>query len=237
MTVSRRQQNRIEREQRILDAALKVFSQQGFAGTKMDAIAIEAGLSKPTLYQYFDSKEQLFTAMMQARRDDMLVAFDTDTANAHGARSSSEMVRQLYEFAWRYADTVLRPELLSLARLIIGEAQRFPEVGRAYQQSGPDRVLDGIIAYLEQQRAAGWLQFTEADLAANDLWGLILSAPRNQALYLPDTPPDRATVSRSIVNGLQVFLKAYSSNRDKDLRSLARLVTADNKAAFNDKLL
>ena len=47
----RRQQNRIERERRILDAALKVFAETGYSGATMDMVAIEAGLSKPTLYQ------------------------------------------------------------------------------------------------------------------------------------------------------------------------------------------
>ena len=59
----RREQNRLAREKRILEAALKVFSASGYTGASMDAVAIEAGLSKPTLYQYFDSKEQLFATM------------------------------------------------------------------------------------------------------------------------------------------------------------------------------
>ncbi len=47
----RRQQNKIDRERRILEAALKIFSETGYSGTTMDAVAVEAGLSKPTLYQ------------------------------------------------------------------------------------------------------------------------------------------------------------------------------------------
>ena len=50
-----------------------------------------------------------------------------------------DMVDQLHRFAWRYADTVMQPELLSLARLTIGEVQRFPEIGRAYQTAGHDK--------------------------------------------------------------------------------------------------
>jgi TetR/AcrR family transcriptional repressor of mexJK operon len=102
----------------VLDAALKVFSEAGYSGTTMDAVALEAGLSKPTLYQYFESKEALFSAMLLGERDQMLDAFQHPTGKG--------MVADLYEFAWDYADTVLRPDLLSLARLIIGEVQRFP---------------------------------------------------------------------------------------------------------------
>lgn len=211
----KRQQNRILRERRILDAALVVFSQKGFVNASMDDIAAEAGLTKPTLYQYFPSKDELFTAMMTEERDHMLESFEYPSA--------SGMVAELYAFSWHYADVVLRPDMLNLARLIIGEAQRLPDVGRAYQASGPDRVLAGMIAYLERQRAAGLIVFDDAELAAEDLWGLILSAPRNRALHIPDAVPDRTTIERYIRNGLRVFLRAYSTAPDKDLATLSSL--------------
>jgi AcrR family transcriptional regulator len=215
---SRREQNRTERRERFLAAALKVFAQQGYSGTTMDMVADEAGLSKPTLYQYFPSKEALFSAMMLGERDQMLDVFEHP--------SGQGMVADLLHFAWDYADTVLRPDLLSLARLIIGEVQRFPEIGRAYQQSGPDRLLNGIMDYLLARRSAGDLLFDDAELAAQDLWGLILSAPRTQALYMPDDPPKRADVARYVHNGLRVFLKAYSARPGEDLAALEALIGA-----------
>lgn len=214
--ISRREQNRIEREGRILDAALRVFSLTGYSGATMDAVAAEAGLTKPTVYQYFPSKESLFSAMMIGKRDQMLEVFEHP--------SSDGMVHDLYVFAWDYADTVMRPEMLSLARLIIGEVQRFPEIGRAYQASGPDHVLRGIMRYLSARREDGLLDFDDAELAAQDLWGLILSAPRTQALYMPDSTPDRVTLARYIHNGLRVFLRAYSTQPDADLAQLTALV-------------
>lgn len=216
--LSRREQNKIERERRILAAALKVFSETGYSGANMDAVAIEAGLSKPTLYQYFQSKEALFSAMMLGERDQMLDIFEHP--------SERGMVADLLEFSWDYADTVLRPDLLSLARLIIGEVQRFPEIGRAYQEMGPDRLLRGIMDYLDGQRRDGRLIFDDAELAAQDLWGLILSAPRTQALYMPDRLPSRAEIARYLNNGLRVFLKAYSTQPETDLAELAQLTGA-----------
>ncbi len=137
---------------RILDAALKVFSQSGYSGASMDAIAETAEVSKPTLYMYFGSKEQLFESMMLARRDAMLEAFLDPSGN---------MVDDLHAFAWRYADAVMDKNMLSLARLIIGESQRFPEIGRSYQKAGPDRLLQGIIIYLEDQKQKGRLTFED----------------------------------------------------------------------------
>ena len=70
------------------------------------------------------------------------------------------------------------------------------------------------------QRDAGKLSFDDAELAAEDLWGLILSAPRNQALHLPDRIPTRPELARYINNGLRVFLKAYSTDPAHDLAQL-----------------
>ena len=222
----RRQQNRLNRERAILDAALKVFAATGYTGATMDAVAAEAGVTKPTLYSYFPSKESLFQAMMLGKRDVMLDVFEHP--------SQQGMVADLLTFAWSYADTVMRPDMLSLARLIIGEVQRFPEIGRAYQASGPDHLLRGIMRYLEGQRRAGRLDFDDAELAAQDLWGLILSAPRTQALYMPDAPPDRATLSRYILNGLRVFLKAYSTAPAQDLAQLKALQDAPMQQVDHD---
>jgi hypothetical protein len=80
--------------------------------------------------------------------------------------------------------------------------------------------------YLQGQRHAGRLVFDDAELAAQDLWGLILSAPRTQALYMPDRLPTRAEIARYLHNGLKVFLKAYSTQPETDLAELARLIGA-----------
>ncbi|MCB1405756.1 MAG: TetR/AcrR family transcriptional regulator [Rhodobacteraceae bacterium] len=220
--LSRRAQNRIERENRFLDAALKVFSRTGYTAANMDDIATEAGLSKPTLYQYFGSKSDLFTAMMLRARGAMMIQFDTGDAEG--------MVPVLHQFAWNYAHTVLSPAFLSLARLIIGEVQRFPEIGRAYQAAGPDRLLQGIMDYLTAQRAAGRLAFDDPELAAEDLWGLILSAPRTRALHNPQATATDADLKRYIDNGLRVFLRAYSTQPARDLAQLESLLKPEPQA-------
>ncbi|MBL9046666.1 MAG: TetR/AcrR family transcriptional regulator [Tabrizicola sp.] len=222
----RRQLNRIARERAFLDAALRCFAANGYSGTTMDQVAAAAGLTKPTLYQYFPSKEVLFARMMLEKRNAMLQAF--------AAPGSGEMVQQLHGFAWSYTDTVMQPMMLSLARLILAEVQRFPEIGRVYQAAGPDQLLSALTGFLETQRAAGRLAFDDAELAAEDLWGLILSAPRTKALYHPDLALGRETLARYVTNGLQVFLRAYSTDPEADLARLALLKTPKAAEVIHD---
>ncbi|MFK7876652.1 MAG: TetR/AcrR family transcriptional regulator [Paracoccaceae bacterium] len=213
---SRRAQNRQDRTRNILDAALSVFADVGYAAASMDLIAAQAGLSKPTLYHYFAGKEALFKAVMAARRDEMLLSFDSDPRDA--------LVAQLLDFAWGYARVVMRPDVLSLARLIIAEAQRFPSIGRAYQANGPDIVLRRLMAFMQHQRELGRLQFEDAELVAQDFWGLILSAPRNHALHVPDADITEAQLARYIHNGLRTFLRAYATNPAQNLAQLSKQI-------------
>lgn len=222
----RRQLNRITRERALLDAALRIFAANGYSGTTMDQVAEAAGLTKPTLYQYFPSKEALFARMMLEKRDAMLQAF--------AAPNGGDLVEQLHAFAWAYADTVMQPMMLSLARLILAEVQRFPEIGRAYQAAGPDQLLTALTGFLQGQREAGRLRFDDAELAAEDLWGLILSAPRTQALYRPDLHLRRDALARYVTNGLQVFLRAYSTEPEADLQRLSTLKTPRAEKVTHD---
>jgi AcrR family transcriptional regulator len=175
---------------------------------------------------YFGSKEALFETIMVDQRDFMLESFE---------RMSGDMVNDLYEFAWHYADIVMKPEFLSLARLTIGEAQRFPEIGRAYQAAGPDKLLQGIMAYLSSRKRQGLLAFSDAELAAQDLWALILSAPRNKALHMPDEVPGRADVRRYLENGLRTFFKAYSTSAEVDLKRLEEVISSTKQGRNNDR--
>ena len=219
--LSRRESNKLEKEQRILAAALRVFSSQGYSGAVLDHIAAEAGVSKPTLYQYFGNKEALFSAVLDDATGQILQPF-TKTAG-------KPMVTVLLDFGFHYADFVLRPDLLSLTRLVIGEAERFPEIRRNYHRSSPQQALSGIIAYLQTLTAEGKLEVEDFELAANDLWSLMLSTLRDLYLHIPDLAMSPAEIHRYLFNGIRVFLKAYSTNADADLAELEAFRTKTTK--------
>ncbi len=210
---------RLAKQQRIQEAALAEFAKNGFSGASMQAIAERAGVSKPTLYQYFGHKQDLLAAVLNVGKSELLAPLQ-DTGG-------KPLVDVLWQFSWTYADFVLRPDMLSLARLMIGEAERLPEVARDYQNHGPRKALQGTIAFLLAQRGRGALRFQDAELAAQNLWSLILSAPREHCLHHPDERPTRAELARYIQNGLGVFLRAYSTDVAKHTEDLARIAAQD----------
>lgn len=197
---------------RILAAALSEFSKNGYSGASMQAIATRAEVSKPTLYQYIGQKDDIFRAVLDQGRAIILAPFE-QTAD-------KDLVSVLWDFSWAYADYVLHPDNLSIARLIIGEAERVPEIARQFHEAGPAKAQAGIAAYLEQQLDNGLLCFDEAELAAEHLWSLILSGPRNHAFHFPHDVQSKAKIEASIFNGLQVFLRAYSAKPNEHLALL-----------------
>jgi pimeloyl-ACP methyl ester carboxylesterase/AcrR family transcriptional regulator len=217
--LSSKETRRLAKQQRILEAALAEFAKHGFSGASMQAIAERAGVSKPTLYQYFGHKQDLLAAVLNVGKSELLAPLQ-DT----GGKS---LVDVLWQFSWTYADFVLRPDMLSLARLMIGEAERLPDVARDYQNHGPRKALQGTIAFLLAQRGRGALRFQDAELAAQNLWSLILSAPREYCLHHPDERPTRAELARYIRNGLGVFLRAYSTDVAKHTQDLGRIAVQD----------
>ena len=217
--LSAKETRRLAKRQRILDAALAEFAKNGFSGASMQVISERAGVSKPTLYQYFGNKQALLAAVLDVGKSELLAPLQNT--------GDRPLVEVLWQFSWTYAEFVLRPDMLSLARLIIGEAERLPQVAHEYQDNGPRKALAGTIAYLDRQRARGALRFHDGELAAQNLWSLILSTPREHCLHHPQDRPQREALKRYIVNGLGVFLRAYSTDINTHLQDLARIAAED----------
>jgi pimeloyl-ACP methyl ester carboxylesterase/AcrR family transcriptional regulator len=201
-----------EKRARILAAALSEFSKNGFSGASMQSIATRAKVSKPTLYQYIGQKDAIFRAVLEQGRETILAPFERT--------AGKDLVTVLWDFSWAYADYVLHRDNLSIARLIIGEAERVPDIARQFHETGPAQAQAGIAAFLDQQRDEGLLAFDEPQLAAEHLWSLILSGPRNHALHFPNDLQSKDTIEISIFTGLQVFLRAYSAKPNEHLAQL-----------------
>jgi AcrR family transcriptional regulator len=179
----------------------------------MQAIARRGEVSKPTLYHYIGNKEETSLVVLDQGRTTIFAPLK-DPAD-------TSMVSVLWNFSWGHARNVLAPDNLSIARLVIGEAERVPDIVKRFHEAEPARALNAIVEYLETLRADGHLSVGRADLAAEDLWSLIPSGPRSQALHFPQNSPDDAALTTSILNGLQMFMRAYATNPASDLAALA----------------
>jgi AcrR family transcriptional regulator len=124
------------RPQEILDAALAEFAARGFAAARMDDIAARAGVTKGTVYLYFQSKEDLFKSLV---RESIGAAIEARMADARSFEGrSSELLRLVLRAIGFFARTSDRAVL---PKIIMAEAGNFPELLRFYRDEVVDKGL------------------------------------------------------------------------------------------------
>jgi AcrR family transcriptional regulator len=212
----------------ILDAAGRVFLQNGYVGTSMDEIAAAAAVSKQTVYKHFADKETLFHELI------------TSTVHTTGHDVADEAVlsgdgafnEELRAFARRLLHGVMEPRVLQLRRVVIAEAGRFPGLGRAFYDLGLARTTDMLARALIQLADEGDLDIAEPRLAAEQLIWLVLSIPLNRAMLLGD---DHGVKAKDLDHyadaGVHTFLAAYSSTarrRSRPKRARQAAPTSDD---------
>ena len=138
------------RPQELLDAALELFVQRGYAATRLDDVAALAGVSKGTLYLYFHNKEELFKAVVRANLVSALAEAEDYVARHSG--SSAELLRG---FILRWWERIGETTLSGISKLMMAESGNFPDVARFYHEEVIQRSNALIISMLERGIARG----------------------------------------------------------------------------------
>jgi TetR/AcrR family transcriptional repressor of mexJK operon len=201
-------QSRSARKRRaIREAATSVFLQKGYLGTSMDEIAALAKVSKQTVYKHFADKERLFVEIVTSTVDQVS---DPVHEEMLALRQSGDLASDLRDLARRMLEGVIQPRLLQLRRLVIGEASRFPELGRTFYERGPGRATTDLAAVFAEIGEREDLLFEDPYLAASQFNWLVMSAPINQAMLLGDDKPlARKEIQQLADAAVRTFLAAY----------------------------
>jgi TetR/AcrR family transcriptional repressor of mexJK operon len=194
------------KRQAIVEAATRLFLQQGYQGTSMDEIAAAAGVSKQTVYKQFTDKPQLF--------QDIVLGITERAEQIAGmiGRLFDEIVDLdggLNHLARTYTAAVVGPQVLQLRRLVISEADRFPELAQAYFERAPGRGLEAIAGGLGQLVERGLLRIDDLTTAAVQFAYLVLGPILDKALFHPGSDVSEAEIAACTAAGVRVFLVAY----------------------------
>jgi len=177
-TAPRWQRRPEARPEEILDAALEVFGERGFAQAKLEDVARLAGVSKGTLYLYFDSKETLFREMVHAKA---VAAVRAGEAFVEAFQGSNRDL--LVEFLKRMYAVMRHQQLSRISKLVQSELQRFPELAHFYVQAvilPARRLVERILA---QGIAAGEFRPTAHGFAMRGLPMLLIQATQMQCFF------------------------------------------------------
>jgi TetR/AcrR family transcriptional regulator len=125
----KRERRKQARPGELLDAALDLFVEKGFAATRSEEVAARAGVSKGTLFLYFPSKEELFKAVVREN----MVRHQTEGAEeiARFEGPTAELLKHLMLEWWRrYGAT----KASGISKLVMSEANNFPDLARFFQE-------------------------------------------------------------------------------------------------------
>lgn len=126
-------------------AALELFVERGFAGTRLDDVAKRAGVSKGTLYLYFDSKDELFKAIVREGIVSRYVEFEERLRTFEG--SSADLIRALVSTWWQEIGAT---KLAGITKLMMAEAGNFPELASFYHDEVITRGLGLFTAAIQR---------------------------------------------------------------------------------------
>lgn len=200
----------------VLDAARELFLTRGYGVTSMDALARRAGVSKATIYAHFRGKEALFAALVSA--ECARIGGEITALSASGVPPGEALPR----LARQFLGLLMSPWALAIHRVVVAEAPRFPELGRAFYRAGPAVMKARLENYLRQADARGELRLPDPGLATGQLMGMIRGDLQLRCLLDPANPPSPGEIERQANAAAQTFLAAYALPPGAGERDLER---------------
>jgi len=192
----------MDRRSNYLEIALELFLEHGFNGVSMDQLVERAGGSKATLYRYFDSKEQLFEAIIDDLSD------RTAPPAAGGDLGDLELEDGLRALGRATAAAALNEPVVGILRLALGEYARFPNLARTLFEHGPAAGYARFRQFTEAKDAAGEISVGDHQIAAEQfLAGIVGHQQLRMALGVGTPTPD--DIERRIDAAIASFLAAY----------------------------
>jgi TetR/AcrR family transcriptional regulator, mexJK operon transcriptional repressor len=195
-----------QKRQAVVQSAEELFLAHGFNGTSMDEVAVHAGVSKQTVYNQFANKASLFVEIVQSMTAQAAKRVQTEMREP---KTLAQVATELSGHAERLLTIVMTPKLLRLRRLVIAEADRFPELGRALYDGGPGRAIASLAVSLQRWADRHLLSIGDAKVAATQFNWLVMGEPINQAMFRPDYVMSKPERVRHIEHAVRVFIAAY----------------------------
>ena len=204
-TGSARDLRREHKVRQIVRAATAVFLEDGFAAASMDKIVERAGVSKRTIYNYYDSKDQIFVDVMQAQLGELYKDFDIEWDETEGLTAQ---LRRVGRDMLRIANA---PVTLALFRITAAEAQRFPKLAQQFFEERFEKVILGIATMLNRAPAKSGIRIDDTRQAAEYFLDLLTGTAFHRVVFGTQPPMDEAAIEARTERTLHFFFGTYRS--------------------------
>lgn len=189
------------KRQAIVEAATNVFLHKGYAITSMDEIAAEAGVSKRTVYDHFENKENLFQTILV---DHWSAVFKINQPLFKNSKNSTD---SLIEFAKKFFDFLYQPKTIKLFRLLISESERFPHLLDTLLVDEKAPFTKELIIFLEHRKNEGKFKGKNVETAAAFFIGML-----KEVHYWPmmlGFTKSKKPKNQFLNEAVEIFVRAY----------------------------
>ena len=191
------------KRRQILEGARAVFLAQGFDAASMGEIARKAGVSKGTLYVYFDNKEELFEAIVHEQCEVQAEGLFDLSAD------DEDVETVLTRLGLGFVGFLCQPDKASPLRTVIAIADRMPEIGKKFYETGPAYGIAMLAGYLKRQVDAGVLAVDDCEIAAAQFLDACQSTLFKPVLFNFAPPPSPERIEHVVKIAVRTFLAAY----------------------------
>lgn len=192
-----------EKEARILAGAEVVFAQDGYEGASMSRIAQEAGVSKGTLYNYFTGKAELFSAFVNQLCRERL-------AHVFGAmHPDGDPAAALRALGFRMIEMMLSPTAATVYRVVVSEAEKFPELAQGFYRAGPATAMGILAEWLAAETRRGRLAVPDPQFAAEQFFALCQTRYGLRCKLRVGPEPSTAEMEMVAAEAVRMFLNTY----------------------------
>ena len=186
------------KREEILEIATEIVFREGYGRTSMDQIHTRLGGSKRTLYNHFPSKKALFEAIVQQVSGQVLAALRPPL-------DDTDLRKTLMKMGTDYLGALLSPDGIALYRVMVAEAQHFPELAMTFFENGPSRASDHLASYFRDQQAKGSVDVADPQMAAAHFLGAV-RGDIHLAAVLSARMPSQQMVDATVAQATRTFL-------------------------------
>lgn len=193
-----------DRPREICAAALEVFAEKGFAAAKLEEIGRRAGVSKGTLYLYFEGKEDLFRAVVRSA-----IAPNIEAITSGISALDAQIPEVVNMFLNGFAEREARLPVGAVAKIVIGESRNFPELARVWHDEVAAKAIGALAGFIDRAQRRGEVRPGDPRLYAfsligpmvlGALWRTVLVPAGGQSLDLSQLAKQHAeTVLRGLL--------------------------------------
>jgi len=191
--------------EQVLEGARQVFMTDGFEGANVDDIAKKAGVSKATLYSYFPDKRLLF---MEVVNQECERQSQSAIDNIDQSAPPRDVLTQAGQHFLRFLTSQFGQQVF---RICVAESDRFPEIGRAFYGSGPERMRIEMVGYFTESIARGELKIADLTLAADQFAELCKADLWPRLVFGVMSSVTEADINRVVDGAVETFLARYSA--------------------------